>query len=95
MEIKEEEILLEEIIDEVSNTAIPLALEKGLTFNVKRNCNTKLAAALPGPPASADLRFYPVAPRPAGENAAAAATASDAYLRTLRTVKGRAGLYGE
>ena len=53
------------------------------------------AAALPGPPASADLRFYPVAPRPAGENAAAAATASDAYLRTLRTVKGRAGLYGE
>ena len=42
MEIKEEEILLEEIIDEVSNTAIPLALEKGLTFNVKRNCNTKL-----------------------------------------------------
>jgi len=50
------------------------------------------AAALPGPPASADLRFYPVAPRPAAESAA---TASDAYLRTLRTVKGRAGLYGE
>ena len=39
--------------------------------------------------------FYPVAPRQADESAAAAATASDAYLRTLRTVKGRAGIYGE
>lgn len=53
------------------------------------------ASGLPGPPPSADLRFYPVAPRQADENAAAAATASDAYLRTLRTVKGRAGIYGE
>lgn len=42
MEVKEEEILLEEIIEEVSHTAFPLAQEKGLIFNVKRNCNTRL-----------------------------------------------------
>jgi signal transduction histidine kinase/CheY-like chemotaxis protein/HAMP domain-containing protein len=42
MEVKEEDILLEEIIEEVTHTAAPLAKEKGLTFNVKRNCNTKL-----------------------------------------------------
>ena len=41
MEIREEDLLLEEIIEEVSNTATPLALEKGLSFNVKRNCNTR------------------------------------------------------
>lgn len=35
MEIREEDLLLEEIIEEVSNTATPLALEKGLSFNVK------------------------------------------------------------
>ena len=42
MEIREEDLLLEELIEEVANTATPLALEKGLSFNVKRNCNTRL-----------------------------------------------------
>ena len=42
MEIREEDVLLEEIIEEVTSTATPLALEKGLTFNVKRNCNTRI-----------------------------------------------------
>ena len=42
MEIREEDVLLEEIIEEVSNTATPLAREKGLTFLVKRNCNTRI-----------------------------------------------------
>jgi signal transduction histidine kinase/CheY-like chemotaxis protein/HAMP domain-containing protein len=42
MEIREEDVLLEEIIEEVINTATPLAVEKGLTFNVKRNCNTRI-----------------------------------------------------
>jgi len=42
MEIKEEEILLEEILEEITHTAIPLALEKNLKFEVKRNCNTKM-----------------------------------------------------
>lgn len=41
MEIREEDFLLEEIIEEVSNTASPLAFEKGLDFNIKRNCNTR------------------------------------------------------
>jgi len=41
MEIREEDVLLEEIIEEVSNTASPLAFEKGLDFNIKRNCNTR------------------------------------------------------
>ncbi len=41
MEIREEDILLEEIIEDVSNTASPLALEKGLIFTIKRNCNTR------------------------------------------------------
>ncbi len=42
MEIREEDVFLEEIIEEVSSTATPLALEKDLTFKVKRNCNTKI-----------------------------------------------------
>ena len=42
MEIREEDVLLEEIIEDVTNTATPLALEKGLTFNVNRNCNTRI-----------------------------------------------------
>jgi len=42
MEIREEDLLLEELIEEVANTATPLALEKGLSINVKRNCNTRL-----------------------------------------------------
>ncbi len=41
MEIREEDILLEEIIEDVYNTASPLVLEKGLEFNVVRNCNTR------------------------------------------------------
>lgn len=41
MDIREEDILLEEIIEDVFNTATPLALEKGLEFNIKRNCNTR------------------------------------------------------
>jgi len=41
MDIREEDILLEEIIEDVSNTASPLATEKGLEFNVKRICNTR------------------------------------------------------
>ena len=41
MEIREEDILLEEIIEDVFNTASPLALEKELDFNIKRNCNTR------------------------------------------------------
>lgn len=42
MEIREEDVLLEEIIEEILNTAVPIAQEKGLTFNVKRNCNTRI-----------------------------------------------------
>ena len=42
MQIREEDVLLEEIIEEVSSTATPLALERGLTFNIKRNCNTRI-----------------------------------------------------
>jgi len=41
MDIREEDILLEEIIEDVSNTAAPLAVERGLEFNVKRICNTR------------------------------------------------------
>jgi len=41
MDIREEDILLEEIIEDVSNTITPLALEKGLDFNLKKNCNTR------------------------------------------------------
>jgi signal transduction histidine kinase/DNA-binding response OmpR family regulator/HAMP domain-containing protein len=41
MDIREEDILLEEIIEDVSNTASPLAVEKGLEFNIKRICNTR------------------------------------------------------
>ncbi|MFZ1518922.1 MAG: response regulator [Ignavibacteriaceae bacterium] len=42
MEIREEDVLLEEIIEEILNTAVPIAHDKGLTFNVKRNCNTRI-----------------------------------------------------
>jgi signal transduction histidine kinase/CheY-like chemotaxis protein/HAMP domain-containing protein len=42
MEIREEDVLLEEIIEDVANTVSPLILEKGLDFNIKRNCNTRL-----------------------------------------------------
>ncbi len=42
MEIREEDVLLEEIIQEASNIVTPLALEKGLAFNIVRNCNTRI-----------------------------------------------------
>ncbi len=42
MEIREDDILLEDLIEEVTSTAQPLAREKGLTFNVKRYCNTRI-----------------------------------------------------
>jgi two-component system chemotaxis sensor kinase CheA len=41
MEIRDENILLEEMIEEVSSTIRPLAFEKGLKFNVQRKCNTR------------------------------------------------------
>lgn len=49
----------------------------------------------PGAAAVAEPRFFPTSPdRSAGAAAAANATATDAYLRTLRTVNGRYGLDG-
>ncbi len=42
MEIRDEDVLLEEIIEEVLSTVTPLALDKGLNFNVQRQCNTKI-----------------------------------------------------
>lgn len=42
MEIRDEDVLLEEIIEEVLSTVTPLALEKGLSFNVQRKCNTRI-----------------------------------------------------
>ncbi len=42
MEIRDEDVLLEEMIEEVSNTITPLALEKGLRFNIQRKCNTRI-----------------------------------------------------
>jgi signal transduction histidine kinase/CheY-like chemotaxis protein/HAMP domain-containing protein len=41
MDIREEDFLLEELLEDVSNTISPLALERGLDFNLKRNCNTR------------------------------------------------------
>jgi signal transduction histidine kinase/CheY-like chemotaxis protein len=42
MEIRDEDVLLEDIIDEVSNTITPLAIEKNLNFNIQRACNTRI-----------------------------------------------------
>jgi signal transduction histidine kinase/DNA-binding response OmpR family regulator/HAMP domain-containing protein len=42
MEVHDEDVLLEELIEEVSNTINPLALEKGLNFNIRRDCNTRI-----------------------------------------------------
>lgn len=42
MEIKEEEILLEELIEDVSSTIQPLINEKGLRFTINRKCDTRL-----------------------------------------------------
>lgn len=42
MFIREEDILLEEVIEEVSTTINPLTVEKGIGFEVIRNCNTRI-----------------------------------------------------
>ena len=42
MDIRDEDVLLEEMIEEVSIAITPLALEKGLNFNVQRKCNTRI-----------------------------------------------------
>ncbi len=42
MEIRDEDILLEELIEEVSSTITPLAVDKGLNFNIQRKCNTRI-----------------------------------------------------
>lgn len=42
MEIKDEDILLEELIEEVASTITPLAVDKGLNFNIQRKCNTRI-----------------------------------------------------
>jgi signal transduction histidine kinase/DNA-binding response OmpR family regulator/HAMP domain-containing protein len=42
MGIREEDILLEELIEEVVNTINPLTIEKGIGLEVIRNCNTRI-----------------------------------------------------
>ncbi|MFN3873383.1 MAG: response regulator [Ignavibacterium sp.] len=42
MEIREEEILLEELLEDVSSTIQPLVYEKGLRFTINRKCDTKI-----------------------------------------------------
>lgn len=42
MEIREEEILLEELIEDVASTIQPLVYEKGLRFTVNRKCDTRI-----------------------------------------------------
>lgn len=42
MEIRDEDVLLEEMIEEVSSTITPLALDKGIDFTVQRKCNTRI-----------------------------------------------------
>lgn len=42
MDIREEDILLEELIEEVVNTINPLTIEKGIGLEVIRNCNTRI-----------------------------------------------------
>ena len=42
IEIREEEILLEELIEDVSSTIQPLINEKGLRFTINRKCDTRL-----------------------------------------------------
>uniref|UniRef100_A0A7V2ZMP2 Sensory/regulatory protein RpfC n=1 Tax=Ignavibacterium album TaxID=591197 RepID=A0A7V2ZMP2_9BACT len=41
MEIREEEILLEELIEDVASTIQPLIIEKGLRFTINRKCDTR------------------------------------------------------
>ena len=42
MEIKAEDVLLEELIDEVSNSISPLVMSKGIEFNIEREIKTKI-----------------------------------------------------
>lgn len=42
MEIREEEIVLEELIDDVASTIQPLVREKGLKFTINRKCDTRI-----------------------------------------------------
>jgi signal transduction histidine kinase/CheY-like chemotaxis protein len=42
MELREEEILLEELIEDVSATIQPLVNEKGLRFTINRKCDTRI-----------------------------------------------------
>lgn len=42
MDIREEDILLEELIEEVMNTINPLTVEKGIGLEVIRDCNTRI-----------------------------------------------------
>lgn len=42
MEIRDEDVLIEELIEEVSTTISPLITDKGLRFEVKRECNTRI-----------------------------------------------------
>lgn len=42
MEIRDEDILLEEMIEEVKNTISPLTIEKGLELSIVRDCNTRI-----------------------------------------------------
>ncbi|MGB5849193.1 MAG: response regulator, partial [Ignavibacteriaceae bacterium] len=42
MEIKAEDVLLEGLIDEVSNSISPLVMKKGIEYNIEREINTKI-----------------------------------------------------
>jgi signal transduction histidine kinase/CheY-like chemotaxis protein/HAMP domain-containing protein len=42
MEIRDEDVLLEELIEEVSNSVNPLVIKKGIGFSVVRNLNTRI-----------------------------------------------------
>ncbi len=42
MEIRDEDVLLEEIVEEVSNSVNPLVIKKGIGFSVVRNVNTRI-----------------------------------------------------
>jgi len=42
MEIRAEDVLLEELIDEVSNSISPLVMKKGIDFNIEREVNTRI-----------------------------------------------------
>jgi len=42
MELRQEDVLLEEIIEEIETTINPLVIEKGLDFNIIRDTNTRI-----------------------------------------------------